>query len=104
MHPSGSQRVAISLGIMLSLAEIFKLPMILDEAFDCLDVNRLKFFCEYITTLSKAFQLCLAGYTSYNIERNPSALSFINNWKNYKIERATLEKNIKSIPTLTVNE
>jgi len=104
-HPSGSQRVAISLGIMLSLAETFKLPMILDEAFDRLDVNRLKFFCECVTTLSKAYQLCLAGYTSYNIERNPSVLSFINNWKIYQIKRArTLEKNIKPIQTLTITE
>jgi hypothetical protein len=104
-HPSGSQRAAISLGIMLSLAETFKLPMILDEAFDRLDVNRLKFFCEYVMTLSKALQLCLAGYTSYNIERNPSVLSFVNNWKIYQIERiGSLKKNIKPIPTLTMRE
>jgi DNA repair exonuclease SbcCD ATPase subunit len=104
-HPSGSQRVAISLGIMLSLAETFRLPIILDEAFDRLDVNRLKFFCEYITTLSRRFQLCLVGYTSYNIEKNLSVLSFINNWKVYQIERTkTLEKNIKPVQTLTVSE
>jgi sugar-specific transcriptional regulator TrmB len=104
-HPSGSQRVAISLGIMLSLAETFKLPIILDEAFDRLDINRIKFFCECVTTLSKAFQLCLVGYTSYNIEKNPSVLTFINNWKIYKIERiGTLEKNIKPIQTLAISE
>ena len=54
-HPSGSQRVAISVGIMLSLAETFGVPMILDEAFDRIDVNRLKFFCEYITSLAGFF-------------------------------------------------
>jgi len=104
-HPSGSQRVAISLGIMLSLAETFKLPMILDEAFDRLDVNRLRFFCECVTALSETFQLCLAGYASYNIERNPNVASFINNWKIYQIERArALEKNIRPIPTLAISE
>lgn len=104
-HPSGSQRVAISLGIMLSLAETFKLPMILDEAFDRLDISRLRFFCEYATALGETFQLCLAGYKSYNIERNSYVLPFINNWKIYQVERTrTLEKNILPIRTLTINE
>ncbi len=107
-HPSGSQRVAMSIGIMLSLAETFGLPIILDEAFDRIDVHRLKFFSEYITGVSAnapdAPQLCLAGYTTFNIEKNPEVLSFINNWKIYLVERTgVLEKNIqllKEIPEI----
>lgn len=98
-HPSGSQRVAISAGIMLSLAETFGLPIILDEAFDRIDVNRLKFFSEYITGIAEAANtphICLAGYTTFNIEKNPEVLRFINNWKIYLIERTeVLEKNIR---------
>jgi len=100
-HPSGSQRAAISAGIMLTLAETFGLPMILDEAFDRIDVNRLKFFCECVSALARAprgSQICLAGYTSFNIEKNPDVLSFIKDWKTYLVERAeVLEKNIKPL-------
>lgn len=100
-HPSGSQRAAISAGIMISLADTFRLPMILDEAFDRIDVNRLKFFVEYITGLTKApssHQICLAGYTSFNIEKNPEVLPFVNEWKNYLVERKkVLAKNIKPL-------
>jgi len=104
-HPSGSQRAAISVGIMLSLTETFGLPMILDEAFDRIDVNRLKFFCECMTSLAGSFQVCLVGYTSFNIEKNPDALSFINNWKIYLVERTeVLEKNIKPLKRFALGE
>ncbi|MDH5266215.1 MAG: AAA family ATPase [Candidatus Bathyarchaeota archaeon] len=97
-HPSGSQRVAISAGIMLSLAETFGLPIILDEAFDRIDVNRLKFFSEYITGIAgapNAPHICLAGYTTFNIEKNPEVLRFVNNWKIYLVKRTeVLAKNI----------
>jgi hypothetical protein len=114
-HPSGSQRAAISVGIMLSLAETFGLPIILDEAFDrfCVSttltntssIPRLKFFCECITNLASTFQACLASYTSFNIEKNPEVLSLINYWKIYLVERSeTLEKNIKPLESFLLNE
>jgi len=100
-HPSGSQRAAISAGIMISLADTFRLPMILDEAFDRIDVKRLKFFVEYITGLTNApsnYQICLAAYTSFNIEKNPEIIPFVNQWKNYLVERKKiLIKNIKPL-------
>jgi len=105
-HPSGSQRVAMSIGIMLSLAETFGLPIILDEAFDRIDVNRLTFFSEYLTGISagdpNASQICLAGYTTFNIEKNPEVLRFINNWKIYLIKRTgVLEKNIQLLKEIS---
>ena len=106
-HPSGSQRVAISLGIMLSLAETFGLPMILDEAFDRMDVRRLKFFCEHITGLANTgYQICLAAYTSFNIEKNIDIIPHINNWKGYLVERGetTLEKNIKPLKPFQISQ
>lgn len=105
-HPSGSQRVAISAGIMLSLAETFGLPIILDEAFDRIDVNRLKFFSEYITGIAEAPNaphIFLAGYMTFNIEKNPEVLRFVNNWKIYLIERTeVLEKNIRLLKEFSV--
>jgi hypothetical protein len=88
------------MGIMLSLAHTFGLPMILDEAFDRIDIKRLKFFCECITGLasSDGCQTCLAGYTSFNIEKNSEILPFINSWKTCLVERTkVLEKNIKPL-------
>jgi len=105
-HPSGSQRVALSAGIMLSIAETFGLPIILDEAFDRIDVNRLKYFAEYITGIAKGsdiHQICLAGYTTFNIEKNPEVIPFINSWKIYLIERTgILNKNIKPLKEFSV--
>ncbi|MGB9693488.1 MAG: hypothetical protein ACPLYF_01445, partial [Fervidobacterium sp.] len=104
-HPSGSQKVAISIGIMLSLSETFGLPMLLDEAFDRIDVNRLRFFTEYITGIAKspqAPQICLAGFTTFNIEKNPEVLKFANTWKIYLVKRAkVLEKNIQLMKELS---
>ena len=98
-HPSGSQRVAISMGIMLSLGETFGLPILLDEAFDRVDVNRLRFFAEYITGIAGSAntpQICLAGFTTYNIEKNPDVVNFVNSWKVYQVKRtSTTEKTIE---------
>lgn len=104
-HPSGSQRVAISIAIMLSLGETFRLPILLDEAFDRIDVNRLRFFSEYITGIalsSETTQICLAGFTTFNIERNPEVLRFVNNWKIYLVKRTSVsEKNIQLLEGLS---
>jgi hypothetical protein len=97
-HPSGSQRVALSVAIMLSLGETFGLPILLDEAFDRIDVNRLRFFSEFITGIAKnsqSPQICLAGFTTFNIEKNPDVMYFVKDWRTYLIKRTkTLEKNI----------
>jgi hypothetical protein len=73
--------------------------MILDEAFDRIDIKRLAFFCECVTGLATepvSSQICLAGYTSLNIEKNPDVLPYINSWKTYLVERSTvLDKNIR---------
>lgn len=107
-HPSGSQRVAISAGIMFSLAETFRLPIILDEAFDRIDVNRLKFFSEFITGVAQVpngHHICLVGYTTFNIEKNPEVLPFINCWKIYLIERTeVLKKNIRLLKEFSVSD
>jgi tetratricopeptide (TPR) repeat protein len=98
-HPSGSQRVAISTAIMLSLGETFGLPILLDEAFDRIDVNRLRFFSEFITGIAESSQtpqICLAGFTTFNIEKNPDVLHFVKNWRVYLVKRTkALEKNIE---------
>lgn len=103
-HPSGSQKVAISMAIMLSLGETFGLPILLDEAFDPIDVNRLRFFSEYITGIAESPQtpqICLAGFTTFNIEKNPEVLHFANSWKIYLVKRAkVLEKNIQLLEEL----
>ena len=98
-HPSGSQKVAISMGIMLSLGETFGLPILLDEAFDRVDVNRLRFFTEYITGVAASPntpQICLAGFTTYNIEKNPDVLNFVSKWRVYQVKRTgAMEKTIE---------
>jgi hypothetical protein len=98
-HPSGSQKVAISMGIMLSLGETFGLPILLDEAFDRVDVNRLRFFTEYITGVAASPntpQICLAGFTTYNIEKNPDVLNFVGKWRVYQVKRTgAMEKTIE---------
>jgi hypothetical protein len=98
-HPSGSQKVAISMGIMLSLGETFGLPILLDEAFDRVDVNRLRFFTEYITGVAASPntpQICLAGFTTYNIEKNSDVLNFVSKWRVYQVKRTgAMEKTIE---------
>lgn len=98
-HPSGSQKVAISIGVMLSMGETFRLPILLDEAFDRVDVNRLRFFAEFVTGVAdspNSPQTCLAGFTTYNIEKNPDVLKFVSRWRVYQVRRTkSMEKNIE---------
>jgi hypothetical protein len=99
-HPSGSQKVAISIGIMLSIGETFGLPILLDEAFDRVDVKRLRFFTEFITRVAGSPhvpQISLAGFTTYNIEKNPEVLSFVRKWRVYQVKRtSSKEKTIET--------
>jgi hypothetical protein len=106
-HPSGSQKMAISIGIMLSLGETFGLPILLDEAFDRIDVNRLRFFSEFIAGIAEnrqSPQICLAGFTTFNIEKNPDVMHFVKDWRTYLVKRTkTLEKNIELIEEFNRN-
>ena len=67
---------------MLSLARVFDLPMVLDEALDRIDVMRLKTFIEYLTAISEAGQqVCVVAYKSFNIEKNSEILELLKNWR-----------------------
>ncbi|MDH5439246.1 MAG: AAA family ATPase [Candidatus Bathyarchaeota archaeon] len=100
-HPSGSQRASISLGIMMSLAKTFNLPVILDEATDRYDTNHTKTFIEYIVAMASNLrnpQICLAIYKTMDVEKNPELLSVITGSAIYGIERRSpLDKVIKRI-------
>ena len=100
-HPSGSQRATISLGIMISLAKTFNLPVILDEATDRYDTNHIKTFMEYITAITantKNPQISLAIYKTMDIEKNPELLSIIKDARLYGLERkGPLNKVIKRL-------
>ncbi len=100
-HPSGSQRASISLGIMMSLAKTFNLPLILDEATDRYDTNHVKTFMEYITAIASGPnnpQISLAIYKTMDVEKNPELLSIIRGTTIYGIERKDpLNKVIKSL-------
>ena len=106
-HPSGSQKMAISMGIILSLGETFGLPILLDEAFDRIDVKRLRFFSEFISGITKnpqSPQICLAGFTSFNIEKNPDVMYFVRDWRSYSVKRTkTLEKNVELMKEFNYN-
>jgi hypothetical protein len=89
------------------VGETFGLPILLDEAFDRIDVNRLRFFLEYITGITESPQtpqICLAGFTTFNVEKNPEVLHFVNSWKIYLVKREkVLEKNIELLRNLSSN-
>lgn len=100
-HPSGSQRASISLGIMMSLARTFNLPIILDEATDRYDSNHIVTFMEYITAIANDLtnpQISLAIYKTMDIEKNPELLSNISVATIYGVERkGPLSKVIKEL-------
>ena len=100
-HPSGSQRASISLGIMMSLAKTFNLPVILDEATDRYDTNHITTFMEYIVAIAgnpQNPQICLAIYKTKDVEMNPELLSVIRTARIYRIERKSpLKKVIERI-------
>lgn len=72
-RPSGSQSAAVSFGILYTLADQFKLPLIMDEAADRFDPTRLANFLELAKTATEspeggAKQICLAIYKTQNIK------------------------------------
>jgi len=70
--PSGSQSAAVSFGVLYTLADQYKLPLIMDEAADRFDPTRLANFMELVKTVTMgteddAKQICLAIYETRNI-------------------------------------
>lgn len=89
-HPAGSHKAVISLGIMLTLSQLFDLPIILDEATDRFDYHTLRNTFHFVNALcSNATnpQVCLVSYKTLNIEKNQDILDIIKNWSVYLVER-----------------
>ncbi|MEM2760073.1 MAG: hypothetical protein QXU32_09155 [Nitrososphaerales archaeon] len=89
-HPAGSHKAVISLGIMLTLSQLFDLPIILDEATDRFDYHTLRNTFHFVNALcSNATnpQVCLVSYKTLNIEKNQDILDIIKNWSIYLVER-----------------
>ncbi|MCW3986465.1 MAG: hypothetical protein NWE91_08700 [Candidatus Bathyarchaeota archaeon] len=100
-HPSGAQRAVISLGIMMSIAKAFGLPILLDEAADRFDYLRLPQFLDYIIDLvqdPRNPQVCLAMYKTLNVERNPEMEERMTKTGLYILKKVTeTKKNIKPL-------
>jgi len=83
--PSGSQSAAVSFGVLYTLADQYKLPLIMDEAADRFDPTRLANFLELIKTTTvgateeDAKQVCLAIYETKNI--SPEILTALNTYE-----------------------
>lgn len=94
--PSGSQSAAVSFGILYTLADQYKLPLIMDEAADRFDPTRLANFLELVktTTIGKeeeARHVCLAVYETKNV--SPEILSPFNTYECVRISNT--EKKIQ---------
>lgn len=69
-NPSGSQRAAISFGIMCTLASQFNLPLVMDEAADRFDSYRLSDFLAHAQKVSgeeENLQICLTVYKTEDV-------------------------------------
>jgi hypothetical protein len=95
--PSGSQSAAVSFGVLYTLADQYKLPLIMDEAADRFDPIRLANFLELIKTTTvgaseeNAKQVCLAIYETKNV--SPEILSALNTYECIRISNT--EKKIQ---------
>ena len=86
--PSGSQSAAVSFGVLYTLADQYKLPLIMDEAADRFDPIRLANFMELVKTVTmeteeEAKQICLAIYETRNI--SPEELNALNTYECIRI-------------------
>lgn len=109
-HPAGSHKAVISLGIMLTLAKLFDLPVILDEATDRFDYLTLRNAFRYVDALSKdepSPQVCFVSYRTLNIERDQEMLDLVRGWNLYSVEKQGSSKavgrisDISAIPTIS---
>jgi len=100
-HPGGSHKAVISLGIMLTLSQLFDLPVILDEATDRFDYITLPNMFKFIDVLAKSAvnpQICFVSYKTLNIEKNEKIVDIIKDWNIYLLERkGKLQKEIIQI-------
>jgi len=95
--PSGSQSAAVSFGVLYTLADQYKLPLVMDEAADRFDPTRLANFLELVKTTTvgtkeeDAKQVCLAIYETKNV--SPEILSALNTYECIRISNT--EKKIQ---------
>lgn len=69
-NPSGSQRAAISFGIMYTLASQLNLPLVMDEAADRFDTYRLSDFlslAQKVAEEDENVQICLTIYETRDV-------------------------------------
>jgi hypothetical protein len=101
--PSGSQSAAVSFGVLYTLADQYKLPLIMDEAADRFDPTRLTNFLELVRTTTigateeDVKQVCLAIYETKNV--SPELLSMFNTYECVRISNT--EKKIQKYATKT---
>jgi len=100
-HPGGSHKAVISLGIMLTLSQLFDLPVILDEATDRFDYVTLPNTFKFVNMLAKSPmspQICFVSYKTLNIEKSEEIMDIIKDWSIYMLERkGKLQKEIIQI-------
>ena len=101
-RPSGSQSAAVSFGILYTLADQFKLPLIMDEAADRFDPTRLANFLELAKTVTEspeggAKQICLAIYKTQNLK--PEDLLKFNTYE--CIRTSNIKKEVAPISLVT---
>lgn len=95
--PSGSQSAAVSFGVLYTLADQYKLPLIMDEAADRFDPVRLANFLELVKTTTigateeDAKQVTLAIYETKNV--SPEMLSALNTYECVRVSNT--EKRIQ---------
>ena len=94
--PSGSQSAAVSFGVLYTLADQYKLPLIMDEAADRFDPTRLANFMELVKTVTagaeeEAKQICLAIYETRDI--SPEELNALNTYECIRVSNT--EKKIQ---------
>jgi hypothetical protein len=100
-HPAGSHKAVISLSIMLTLSQLFDLPLILDEATDRFDYVTLRNTFQFVSMLAKnptSPQICFVSYKTLNIEMNPDIVDMLKDWNIYLLQRQyKLEKDIVKV-------
>lgn len=96
-HPSGSERACMSIGVMLSLANCFDVPVILDEALDRIDADNVAPLVSYLTRIGESTQICIVACKSFNIEKNPKLRDILANWRIFRISVKENEKLIEPV-------
>jgi len=95
--PSGSQSAAVSFGVLYTLTDQYKLPLIMDEAADRFDPTKLANFIELVKTITIGAneedikQVCLAIYETKNV--SPEVLNSLNTYECIRISNT--EKKIQ---------